>query len=344
MTMYSDNAELDQVKEHEFNHASQHSTGRFSRHVRLEAAADLLSDIADQIASIQEDITQSVGDVCDSFAGIAATSKETLHLVTSVIGQKEDDESQSDLVQQVSSCLGQVLSSLRSSTESSLELSLQIDDVDTHLKQIDESLRDIHSIGRKAKLVALNGSIEAARAGDRGKAFSVVAEETKHLATHAAAASSRISGTIDLLAESFETMAGRLRDRAVRDQEDTIRNEQAARNSLEALAGIHDVTRIMSKIEEISKGLNLQISNSIMAMQFQDRVDQRLSHIVETINELCLDIRPVQSRVNRRHLESLSAIWKQKLRNRFTMSAEYTSSVGFEPSAARSSGGDVELF
>jgi methyl-accepting chemotaxis protein len=64
------------------------------------------------------------------------------------------------------------------------------------LASADEALRGVHGISQQSRMLAINASVEATRAGDQGRAFGVIAREMLTLADDARAASGKIQGSL----------------------------------------------------------------------------------------------------------------------------------------------------
>ncbi len=86
---------------------------------------------------------------------------------------------------------------LRAARASCAELEASIGSIRGGVESIGGIVQVIEEIADQTNLLALNASIEAARAGDAGRGFSVVAEEVKRLASHAAEAAGRIGGLVE---------------------------------------------------------------------------------------------------------------------------------------------------
>ena len=72
-----------------------------------------------------------------------------------------------------------------------------MENVNTETKEMSKSISDIARIARQTNMLALNASIEAARAGQHGKGFAVVAEEVRNLAKSSNEAAERIAGLVN---------------------------------------------------------------------------------------------------------------------------------------------------
>lgn len=80
-----------------------------------------------------------------------------------------------------------------------------ISDLNEQAKQIKSSLKDIESISTQVKLLSLNASVEAARAGQYGKGFAVVAQEVSKLSESTRAVVTHIENTVTEMNKSIQS-------------------------------------------------------------------------------------------------------------------------------------------
>jgi len=92
-------------------------------------------------------------------------------------------ESLASSLSQISVTMGQMSSGIRSVVDSSSEILANVIKVNEENKKTDEIIRFIKNIAIQTNLLGLNASIEAARVGDLGRGFGVVAEEIRKLST-----------------------------------------------------------------------------------------------------------------------------------------------------------------
>ena len=108
-----------------------------------------------------------------------------------------------------------------------------------HMEEIDKILEEIDSIFSQTKLLALNASIEAARAGNKGIGFDVVAEEIRDLSDESGKAASNIKQIISLLNDTVLDVSSKVKE--------------GARVSENGYIEINKITDILNRINETSE-------------------------------------------------------------------------------------------
>lgn len=162
-------------------------------------------------------------------------------------------------------------------------------------KGIEVMVGEIAHIARRTKLLALNASIEASRAGESGRGFAVVAEEVQKLSVQTESVLKSVSGKMLGLAEMMSEETEEIKhiiDAHEKDRED--RKQQGVRKLVSSLESVQKLFEIIDKnYDDIFSGI--ETSNNVIfesvadvlgEIQFQDIVRQRVEHVIEQLNRL----------------------------------------------------------
>jgi methyl-accepting chemotaxis protein len=159
--------------------------------------------------------------------------------------------------------------------------------VERDIVEVEHCATRIDAINRQARFVALNASIEAQRADGSGGTFKVIAHELRDLSQATDAASQMVRERIGSVARAIRTAHADLMAIGGTDVSDYA----ATRHQLDAiLTGMADRTNaledVLSEAMAASADVSGTIARLVTGIQFQDRTNQHLTHVIGTVESL----------------------------------------------------------
>lgn len=262
---------------------------RFNAFVsRIQATIREVGSTTDQLASAAEELSRVAQETRESVQvqgsetdQIASAINEMAATIQQIAGNANEVESAASDADRLAQEGGKTVSSAQQSVNQlSEEIALSAGTIESlagKSNDIQQVLDVIHAVTEQTNLLALNAAIEAARAGEHGRGFAVVADEVRQLARRSAESAEQIRTMIDGFVTESRTAVDRMRKSQDRSGE-TVERINFATDALKTIERSVDtihgqVTQIAAAAEQqgqVAEEINKNVVRIVEAAQQSD--------------------------------------------------------------------------
>jgi len=252
---------------------------------QVATASHQQSEAASSMAATVEEMTVSINHVADRSQEANRLSIESGQLAASgekVIGQTAAD-----------------IHDIAATVKQAAEL---IHGLEQHSQQISNVVAVIKEVADQTNLLALNAAIEAARAGEQGRGFAVVADEVRKLAERTSISTKEIATTIDTMRSSasnavtsMQGVVAKVADGVERAQEANAAIKQIGESSRNAVSMVEEITEAIREQGSATNNIATQVERIAQMSEESSAAAGNSSHSAHELDRLATEMQRIVS-------------------------------------------------
>jgi methyl-accepting chemotaxis protein len=243
-----------------------------------------------EVARAQVIFGEAIGKLVCSFHDMNAQIQRQQQLGMQVVAGGAEGGSVSEFqkfANKTSETLRQFVDSVVENSRLAISLVEMTDRIISQMSEVRGMLGEIEGISKQTNLLALNAAIEAARAGEAGRGFAVVADEVRDLSGRTNHFSQQIRGSLSNMQTTIEATEKAINQMAAQDMTFALTSKSDVEM---AMAGIDEMNRrtgeTVLELNTIGEHVETAVNQAIMSLQFQDMVTQLLGHVSKRLDVL----------------------------------------------------------
>lgn len=261
-----------------------HESNTFHVQFGKEVSSQLASAHT-ELGNTQTILSEAIAKLIGNFTAMAEEVRAQQSLTTFISSGDESGEMGGmkqkfeRFVDSTSRAMNEFVDSTVQNSKHAIELVEQMDGIGEQVDSILGILNEVEGIAKQTNLLALNAAIEAARAGEAGRGFAVVADEVRNLSEKTNKFSNQIRGLVVSVDSSLASAEKSINTLAAKDMTFVMESKQNVQKMMDDLKQLNE-TMTLNAIElgRINAKVEQNVAVAVSTLQFQDMSSQLIAH------------------------------------------------------------------
>lgn len=250
----------------------------------------LLNESCESILAVKSTQNDAVSTLSNSFITLKDMSESQSKDIVKLIETEKVESGQTwleNFANNTAITLDKFVETTIDMAAASMDLVEQVEKINGSVPGVLSALEDIDQIASQTNLLALNAAIEAARAGEAGRGFAVVADEVRSLSNRSAGFSEQIQRMINEMADQIKRLTDDIGHVASQDINYVMEAKKDVQQTMDNLVEKAAEDKAVAKdLSENNIKLQNSLNDAIRSLQYDDINSQNLLFIKDSVSFL----------------------------------------------------------